>query len=97
MARMRERIGMPFRMPSQESTDATHTRKPLTERQRDVVRLLMRGFDTPDIAKALGITVRGVKARLNGIYKVFGITNRYCKRIRLVYLLHEESRARRGT
>jgi len=48
----------------------------LTERQRDVLRLLSGGRPTKSIARELGVAVGTVKVHLAAIYRALGATNR---------------------
>lgn len=64
----------------------------LAGRHRDMVALLFNGLQGQQIAAKLGIAPRTVKQYLNKLYVRFGITGRYVRHIRLVYLLHEHRR-----
>src|SRR5579875_1800700 len=46
---------------------------PLTERQRQVLRLLAKGASNRDIALALRISVNGVKGHLKALWRKLGI------------------------
>jgi DNA-binding NarL/FixJ family response regulator len=48
----------------------------LTERQREVLRLLSGGRPTKAIARELGVAVGTVKVHLAAIYRALGATNR---------------------
>ena len=48
----------------------------LTERQREVLRLLSAGRPTKSIARELGVAVGTVKVQLAAIYRALGATNR---------------------
>jgi DNA-binding NarL/FixJ family response regulator len=48
----------------------------LTERQREVLRLLSAGRPTKSIARELGVAVGTVKVHLAAIYRALGATNR---------------------
>jgi LuxR family transcriptional regulator, maltose regulon positive regulatory protein len=50
--------------------------EPLTERERDVLRLLVAGQSNAAIARALVITVGTVKSHVNHIYGKLGVTSR---------------------
>ena len=52
----------------------------------------MRGYSNQEIAKELDMAIRTVKAHFNRMYVLFGIDNRYYKRVRLIYLLFEQHR-----
>jgi LuxR family transcriptional regulator, maltose regulon positive regulatory protein len=49
---------------------------PLTDRERDVLRLITQGLPNPAIAERLFIAVGTVKAHTNHIYSKLGVTNR---------------------
>ncbi len=48
----------------------------LTERQTDVIRLLVRGLSYREIARELGIAESTVKQHAHAIYKSLGVTSR---------------------
>ena len=48
----------------------------LTERQRDVLRMLARGQSNREIAVALGVAVNTVKVHLAALYRALGVTRR---------------------
>lgn len=48
----------------------------LTQRQMEILHSVTRGLSNPDIAKQFDITVDGVKAHLNAIFKKLGAANR---------------------
>lgn len=50
--------------------------EPLSERQLDVLRALVRGFSNKEIARELGISEATVKAHLVGIFRVLRVRNR---------------------
>lgn len=62
---------LPRQAPSARATPAA-----LTERQRDVLRLLSGGRPTKAIARELGVAVGTVKVHLAAIYRTLGATNR---------------------
>jgi LuxR family maltose regulon positive regulatory protein len=65
-----------------EQVEASHARysdaliEPLTERERDVLRLLVAGRSNAAIAHALVVTVGTVKSHVNHIYSKLGVTSR---------------------
>jgi LuxR family maltose regulon positive regulatory protein len=65
-----------------EQVEAGHARysdaliEPLTERERDVLRLLVAGRSNAAIAQALVVTVGTVKSHVNHIYSKLGVTSR---------------------
>jgi DNA-binding CsgD family transcriptional regulator len=67
-------------------------RVPLTERQREIVRMLMRGLTTKEMLMELGVKPRTLKAHFNRLFLKFGIDRGYVKRVRLIHLLYEQSR-----
>jgi LuxR family maltose regulon positive regulatory protein len=50
--------------------------EPLTEREMDVLRLIVAGLSNPDIAEELFIAVSTVKSHVNHIYGKLGVENR---------------------
>lgn len=48
----------------------------LTDRQRDVADLLLKGLSNKSIARRLGVSEGTVKAHLSGIFRVIGARNR---------------------
>ena len=50
--------------------------EPLTEREKDVFRLLVRGLSNTEIARELIITVGTVKRHVNSIYGKLGVSSR---------------------
>jgi DNA-binding NarL/FixJ family response regulator len=65
-------------------------------RQRAVAKLLLKGYAQQEIAKELGIALRTVKDHLRRLYMIYHVTDRYVKRVRLVYLLSQEQGERDG-
>jgi DNA-binding NarL/FixJ family response regulator len=61
----------PRALPMTRATSAS-----LTERQREVLRLLSVGRPTKAIARELGVAVGTVKVHLAAIYRALGATNR---------------------
>jgi DNA-binding NarL/FixJ family response regulator len=58
---------------SQEETALT---EPLTEREREVLRLLGIGFTSGEIALAMGITIGTVKTHVHHIFGKLAVNNR---------------------
>lgn len=54
----------------------------LAPRERQVVELLLRGYDNADIARELNIALRTVKSHFNRLFLRFGITGGI-KRVKL--------------
>lgn len=50
--------------------------KRFTEREKQVLELLVKGYSNPEISKAMTISNHTTKAFLASIYKKFGVTNR---------------------
>lgn len=48
----------------------------LTDRERDVLRLLNEGLSRKEIAQQLGVSLNTVKTHVNAIYAKLGVTNR---------------------
>ncbi len=53
-----------------------HKTKGLTEREIDVLKFVILGYNNKTIGKKLFITNHTVKAHLTQIYKKLGVTNR---------------------
>lgn len=51
-------------------------RRPLTPRQREVIRLVAQGAQNKDVARTLGITEQGVKAHVSRLLERYGAGNR---------------------
>lgn len=51
-------------------------RRPLTPRQREVIRLVAQGAQNKDVARSLGITEQGVKAHVSRLLERYGAGNR---------------------
>lgn len=61
----------------QHAPPATQTLvEPLTEREREVLRLVAAGLSNPEIARELVIAVSTVKSHINHIYGKLGVKNR---------------------
>ena len=58
------------------SRRAPGTAPALTEREREVLRLVGEGLPNKSIARRLGITERTVKAHLTSVYQQLGVTDR---------------------
>jgi DNA-binding NarL/FixJ family response regulator len=48
----------------------------LTQRQQDVLSLLVRGMSNKEIAKALDLSPGTVKVHINGVFRALGVRNR---------------------
>ena len=48
----------------------------LTDRQREIVRLLVKGLTNQDIARISGISLEGVKSHLKSIYQKLDVSSR---------------------
>lgn len=59
----------------------------LTQRERQIVALLLQAYDNQEIADALGMKLRTVKAHFGRLFLRFGITDGM-KRIKLAVLLY---------
>lgn len=63
----------------------------ITERDREVLRLMVAGYTMKEIGAELGIAGRTVKAHNGKLYRLFGITTG-CRRIKLIKRCFEDSR-----
>jgi LuxR family maltose regulon positive regulatory protein len=50
--------------------------EPLTERERDVLRLMAAGLSNPEIAEQLYLSLNTIKTHTRGIYGKLGVNNR---------------------
>lgn len=57
-------------------TIAPARQRPLTPRQREVIRLVAQGAQNKDVARTLGITEQGVKAHVSRLLERYGAGNR---------------------
>ena len=48
----------------------------ITEREFEVLKLLIQGYSNPQIAEKLNITVHTVKAHISSIYEKTGVNSR---------------------
>lgn len=48
----------------------------LTDREKDILKLIINGKSNPEIAKALNISIHTVKAHTESIYRKFGVHNK---------------------
>ena len=60
--------------------------KMLTERERNILYLLVEGFTNKEIAEKLYISIHTVKAHLEAIYEKLGVNNRVQTVIKAVKL-----------
>ena len=63
------------RAPGERVTDDSVSQK-LTERQREVLRLMLDGLSNPQIAEELEISAGTVKQHTNSIYRGLGVASR---------------------
>lgn len=64
-------------MPATTPERAALRRNPtLTPRERQIVELIAQGFDTKQIAAILGIRPATVDARVQGLYRKYGVNRR---------------------
>lgn len=61
---------------SPENGDAQHRPSSLTQRETDILSLLSEGKSNRDIARALFLSEKTVKAHLAAIFRKLGVTNR---------------------
>lgn len=59
-----------------ESALQTAPRSLLTPREREIIRLLTRGFNNGAIAPSLCVSQEMIKLNLKSIYRKLGVTNR---------------------
>ena len=60
----------------QEGFDGPEVDIHLTPREKDVLKLLMKGASNQDIADALGLKIVTVKLHIGNLFKKFGVKNR---------------------
>jgi DNA-binding NarL/FixJ family response regulator len=70
------RIGTDARRRAPHSVEATLARAPLTPREREVVKLLVMGCSTRQIAQRTNLTVATVHTYLKRIYPKLGVHSR---------------------
>jgi LuxR family maltose regulon positive regulatory protein len=58
------------------TTPASMLIEPLTERERDVLRLMAAGLSNPEIAEQLYLSLNTIKTHTRGIYGKLGVNNR---------------------
>lgn len=64
-----------------------------TERENQVIELLLQGCENEDIARELRLSPRTIKAILNRLYTRYGVSDsRYIKRVRLAVKLYREQK-----
>lgn len=63
-------------VPASPTTKISPLIEPLTDRELDILRLIVQGLSNPEIAEQLVISVGTVKAHTNRIYGKLGVTNR---------------------
>jgi DNA-binding NarL/FixJ family response regulator len=64
----------------------------LSPRDKQIVELLLRGYENLDIADQLHMPNRAVKAHLNRMFARFGITDGI-KRVKLAVMFYRKTRA----
>ncbi len=65
-------------------------RRRFTPKQKKIAALLMQGYTSAEMCKELNMKPRTLKSHLTRMYDRFWITDRYVKRVRLIYLLWKE-------
>jgi two-component system response regulator DesR len=60
-----------------QATRTKSTEQPLSERERDILRLAKRGLPNPQIAQALHISPGTVRNHLSAIYRKLGVHSRH--------------------
>jgi PAS domain S-box-containing protein len=65
-------------------TAAPAFQEPLTERERDVLRLLPTGMTTPEMAALLHVSSNTLKSHLKAIYRKLGVSSRRAAVVRAV-------------
>jgi len=64
------------RQPAASAPPAREAKTSFTEREREIVDLLMEGMSNRQIANALGITEGTVKKHLNHVFRKLGVHSR---------------------
>jgi two-component system NarL family response regulator len=75
-SRLLDDLGARFREDAHASTAISGDLALLTEREREIVRLIGSGESNKQIARELCITERTVKAHLTGIFRKLGVADR---------------------
>ncbi len=65
----------------------------LTQRQREVFRLLAQGKSNPEIARELGVSAHTVRIHISAILRVLGVTNRTQAAVFAVNHYNEQQRS----
>jgi len=60
--------------PSETSAD--DSRAELTQREREIVRLIVEGASKKEVASSLNISERTVKGHLSNVFQKLGVTDR---------------------
>ena len=55
--------------------------KKLTQREKEVLKLLIKGYSNPTIARVLSVSIHTIKVHLEKIYSKLGVNNRVCAAI----------------
>jgi DNA-binding NarL/FixJ family response regulator len=86
-----------FRLAGVSDSAEIHYRNKvkLTAREMRVCQLLLEACSIEMIAKEMGVAKRTVKSYFRSLFLKFGISDRYCKAVRLVWLLHHPEQIRR--
>ena len=82
-----------FAAPSPRRPSARARARELTEREREVLDLLARGFSNPEIAAELVVTAATVKTHVAHILSKLGVRDR----VQAVILLYEAGLIVKGT
>lgn len=53
----------------------------LTQREKEVLKLLVKGLSNPKIAAELSVSIHTIKVHLEKIYAKLGVNNRVCAAI----------------
>jgi DNA-binding CsgD family transcriptional regulator len=68
----------------------------LTEREREVMQLIMQGYTNRQIARVLGIAEHTIEKHLSNMYRKLEVTNRTSAVLRFLGVSHQVQNERTG-
>jgi two-component system nitrate/nitrite response regulator NarL len=75
--------------PAQETTKAKATHAPLTDRERQIMRLVSEGLPNKEIARRLNVTDGTIKVHLHHIFQKLEVSNRTVLATLAISQIHE--------